>query len=133
MSAFIDTSAFYAVLDRDDGNHAAAREVWFRLLSEHVPLLTSNYVLVETYALLRARLGMRAVRRFANDVGPVVQMTWIRPEDHDAALQAFLVSGRQSTSLVDCASFQIMRRMGISEAFAFDRHFRQQGFRVIVA
>ena len=32
MSVFIDTSAFYAVMDADDDRHAAARGEWERLL-----------------------------------------------------------------------------------------------------
>jgi len=31
-------------------------------------------------------------------------------------------------SLTDCVSFVVMRERGIAEAFAFDRHFEQEGF-----
>jgi predicted nucleic acid-binding protein len=31
-------------------------------------------------------------------------------------------------SLTDCVSFVVMRERGISTAFAFDRHFEQEGF-----
>jgi len=31
-------------------------------------------------------------------------------------------------SLVDCASFVVMRELGISEALTTDRHFEQAGF-----
>lgn len=31
-------------------------------------------------------------------------------------------------SLTDCVSFVVMRERGISVAFAFDRHFTQEGF-----
>jgi predicted nucleic acid-binding protein len=62
MTVFVDTSAFYAVLDRDDANHAEAKNVWTRLVREGTTFLTSNYVLVETAALLQHRLGMAAVR-----------------------------------------------------------------------
>ena len=55
MTVFVDTSAFYAVLDRDDANHAAAEEAWRALLGEPATLLTTNYVLVETAALLQRR------------------------------------------------------------------------------
>lgn len=42
MTVFVDTSAFHAVLDRDDANHEAARAVWERLLRGSAALLTSN-------------------------------------------------------------------------------------------
>jgi predicted nucleic acid-binding protein len=34
-------------------------------------------------------------------------------------------------SLTDATTFAIMERLGIVEAFSFDRHFRQYGFLVI--
>jgi predicted nucleic acid-binding protein len=63
MTVFVDTSALYAVLDRDDANHLAARETWRRLLLDpSALLLTHNYVLVETAALLQNRRGIDVVR-----------------------------------------------------------------------
>ncbi len=64
MTVFVDTSAFYAVLDRDDANHSAARETWERLLRGAAVLLTSNYVLLETSTLVQHRLGVAALRAF---------------------------------------------------------------------
>ena len=41
MTVFVDTSAFYAGIDRDDESHASARETWLRLLREGHVLLTT--------------------------------------------------------------------------------------------
>jgi len=127
---FIDTSAFYAILDRDDRAHAAARAVWISLLSpaSTASLITSNYVLVESFALIQARLGIDAVREFNDAMLPVIVSHWVTEQDHTAAVDAVLTSGRRGLSLVDCSSFRIMRRLGIQRAFAIDRHFREQGF-----
>ena len=40
-----------------------------------------------------------------------------------------LASRKRSVSLVDCVSFAFMRRHAIKTAFAFDRHFLNQGFK----
>ena len=125
---FVDTSAFYALLDRDDAHHAEARASWIKALESAERLLTSNYVVVETTALLQHRLGIAAVRAFTQDVLAVAEVEWMTPEDHAAASAAHLLAGRRDLSLVDCASFQIMRRIGMRRAFAFDEDFRQQGF-----
>ena len=130
---FVDTSALYAVLDRDDQAHESARDAWIGWLSDErdISLLTSNYVLVESFALLQSRLGIEAVRAFHDDLLPVLQLQWTTPEDHEIATQALLLAGRRQLSLVDCTSFQLMRRLGVSQAFAFDRHFEEQGFELL--
>ncbi|MBW1698131.1 MAG: hypothetical protein JRH18_09280 [Deltaproteobacteria bacterium] len=40
---FVDTSAFYALMDRSDRNHSKAALLWKHLLQEEYYLLTSNY------------------------------------------------------------------------------------------
>jgi predicted nucleic acid-binding protein len=48
--------------------------------------------------------------------------------DHQAGLAALLTAGSRPLSLVDCVSFETMRTIGLHVAFAFDRHFAEQGF-----
>jgi predicted nucleic acid-binding protein len=131
MRAFADTSGLYATLDADDQNHDRARTTWARLLERDGLLDTTNYVIVESLALVQHRLGIDAVRTFVADVRPVLRVEWITPEDHEGAVQGVLAAGRRSLSLVDCTSFAVMRRLGVDEVFAFDRHFGEQGFRTL--
>ena len=128
MTVFVDTSAFYAIFDRDDSNHDRARQVWTRLLGEAANLLTSNYILVETSALMQNRLGVAALRAFQEDVVPLLRVDWISEQRHRTAVEAVLAAGRRKLSLVDCVSFQTMRQYGVRAAFCFDDHFREQGF-----
>jgi len=44
---------------------------------------------------------------------------------------ALLTAAARDLSLVDCVSFAIMRERNLDTAFAFDRHFTQQGFTCI--
>jgi len=128
MIAFVDTSAVYAVLDRDDKNHPASLAIWKRLLEGDAILVTSNYVLVETCALVQHRLGLEAIRAFQQQIAPVLTIEWISPAQHDSAVAAVLAASRKNLSLVDCVSFAVMRQAGIRGAFAFDSHFVEQGF-----
>ena len=127
---FADTSALYAVLDRDDANHARAAALWPKLPRES-SLVTHNYVLVETAALVQHRLGMAAARAFASEIVPLLTIEWIDERRHRAAQQAVLTAARKKLSLVDCASFLVMRERGIGQAFCLDVHFKEQGFEVI--
>jgi predicted nucleic acid-binding protein len=131
MRIFIDTSAFYALLDRDDENHRRAKSTWIDLLSNENTFLTSNYVLVETFALLQHRLGMEAVRGFQNDILPLVNIEFVLSEIHRSAVSALLSVSRRNLSLVDFVSFEMMRTLEMKTAFVFDPHFKEQGFNIL--
>lgn len=128
MTVFLDTSGLYAVLDRDDANHPRAKPAWAEWLRGGAVFLTHNYVLLETAALLQHWIGMAAVCALYEDVMPLLQIDWISEEQHRAGMEAVLAAARKQLSLVDCMSFQVMRRRGLSTAFCFDSHFREQGF-----
>jgi predicted nucleic acid-binding protein len=131
MTIFIDTSAFYALIDRDDANHQKGKRAWIDILEAGHTLMTTNYILVETFALLQSRLGLDAVRGFQEDVVPLIHVEFITPELHRSGIAALLSASRRRLSLVDCVSFEVMRYSGIKSAFTFDSHFNEQGFRVI--
>jgi predicted nucleic acid-binding protein len=133
VSLFVDTSALYAAMDRDDEFHGRAGAHWRECLAGSEVLVTSNYILVETLALVQSRLGMEALRLLASDVVPALEIEWVSVDDHRAALEAVLAANRRSLSFVDCASFQVMRRLGLRSAFTFDAHFVEQGFQVTPA
>ena len=131
MIIFIDTSAFYAVFDSDDENHLKARRIWNELLSDEHTIVTSNYVLVEAFALIQHRLGLDAVRVFQEDVLPLISIEWVTEAAHRSGVSALLAASRRKLSLVDCVSFDLMRALGIKTVFAFDPHFAEQGFKRI--
>ncbi len=133
MTLFVDTSALLAFLDADQPRHADVTEAWRRALNDHDSLVTSNYVLVETFALVQRRLGLDALRALAGDLVPLLQPLWVDEELHGAAMAALFTAGRRKLSLVDCTSFELMRRHGIAAALSLDADFAQQGFRLLPA
>ena len=128
----VDTSALYAVLDRDDVNHAAAAAEYANLL-DRAELLTHSYVVVETSALVQRRLGMEAVRAMTDDLLPACDLVWVDEPLHRAATAALVAAADRDVSLVDWTSFELMRQRGVSEAFAFDDDFAKQGFTLLPA
>ncbi len=128
MTVYIDTSAILAVIDADDRWHKAAKAQWRSLLTSDATLVCSNYILVETYALVQRRLGIEAVRLLATDIEPMLRVVWVDETIHRRGEAALLAAQRKRLSLVDCISFVVMHEAGIPEAFTFDRHFAEQGF-----
>lgn len=129
MICFVDTSALLAVMDRSDRMHPAAARVWEHLLRDPShQAVTTNYVVAETIALVQSRLGIAALRAFSNDLSPVLRLIWVDRDLHEKGLAALLSQARRRLSLVDCVSFEAMRKQGIRYCFAFDGHFGEQGF-----
>lgn len=131
MTTFLDTSAVLALLDADDQRHADAEAAWSELILSNEELASSNYVLVEMFALIQRRLGMEAVRAIQEILVPLVDIEWIDAECHETAMKDFLKAFRRRLSFVDCTSFEVMRRREIPRAFAIDGHFDEHGFEQI--
>ncbi|MDO8586338.1 MAG: PIN domain-containing protein [Armatimonadota bacterium] len=131
MSAFVDTSAFIALLIAEDEHHRTAGKIWQRLVASDEQLVTSNYTLVETCALLHRRSGISTVRTFIEDLLPVVLVQWVDVELHTTGVGGMLTSGNRGPSIVDCVSFALMRKLKLRQVFTFDRHFREQGFDLV--
>jgi predicted nucleic acid-binding protein len=128
---FIDSSAFYSILDIDDKNHSKGRGFWDDLLKTDEVLFTTNYVLIETTALVQRRIGLAAVRALHDEFAPALRIEWISEEDHSRGVDAALIAGRRKLSVIDCISFRCIRRHHSSSVFTFDDHFREQGFTVV--
>jgi len=128
---FIDTSAFYALMDRSDSYHQSASKLWAHFLDKLYYLKTSNYVTVETLALLQNRLGFEAADLWSRDVLGIVETLWVDNVLHNLAVEIWFSLGRRKLSLVDCTSFIIMRHDKIEKVFGFDKHFTEHGFEVL--
>lgn len=131
MSVFVDTSAFLAVLHGSDAYHARAARIWRALVERDTDLVCTNYVLMETTALLQSRFGLNAVRDLADTIAPLLRVAFVTEDVHASAVAALLAANRRQLSLVDCVSFVTMRRLSVTRAFAFDPHFAEQGFELV--
>lgn len=127
---FVDTSGLLAFLDRSALRHADVLEVSAEILAGR-QALTHNYVLLETEALARRRLGGAAARRLLEDVVPVIEVVWVDGELHRSAVDRLLRTPRRRSSLVDHVSFEVMRRLEIRSALGLDRDFAREGFELL--
>lgn len=120
MTLFVDTSVWYAAADVGDRSNRRAKE----LLSAGEPLLTTDHVLVETWLLLRHRLGLSAADRFWDGLRQgVATIEPVGAADLEAARAIRSSFPDQGFSIVDLTSFAVMRRLGLRRAAAFDRDF----------
>ncbi|MBI2265945.1 MAG: PIN domain-containing protein [Armatimonadetes bacterium] len=123
---FLDTSGLYALADVSDAHHLQAKSIVASLKRSKRKILTTNYVLVETHALLLARLGHSMARGWLRTFNAPVENC----EHEDLKLAKEIIFSREdkSFSLADAVSFVVMERLRSKEVFAFDVHFEQYGF-----
>lgn len=123
---FVDTTAWYALLDRKDAHHTAAKR--FQAVDRR-PFATSNYVVDELLTLTKNCLGADAAVRMGEQIfaQQIARLYTITPDLEQAAWSIFRRFADKGFSFTDCTSFALMEQAGIDVAFAFDTHFRQYG------
>ena len=128
--SFVDTSAFYALLDAEDPHHRKSVGLFTQLGQSRTRLLTSNHVLFETYSLILNRLGRRLAHAWLKTFAIHVERA--TAQDEERAVQIVLRYRDKDVSLVDASSFALMERLGLRTAVAYDPHFRQYGRFVVL-
>lgn len=129
-SVFIDTSAYYALADKNDVNHKKARIFFEKLLLYQTTLITHNYVLVECSALMLHRLGLVVTKTFLNEA-TMFDVVWINESIHSQSFEYFSKRKKRKLSFVDCVSSVVMRQKNITAAFAFDSDFTKEGLTLL--
>ena len=125
----MDTSAVYALIDRDDTYHRKAVSLLRSLLRRGLKPLLTNFIVAESHALLLSRLGPEIARDW------LLHQIWaVEPvslQDEEKARGIIRRYTDKTFSYTDATSFAVMERLGIHEAFAFDPHFRQYGLKLL--
>ena len=132
----VDSRAWYALADNRERHHGDAVRLFSRVTKgEFGRILTTDYVLDETYTLLRMRLGTEAVRALRGLLSGSsnLQMVRVSERDFDHALDLMLAHSDKRWSLTDCTSFVLMRELEIGRAFTFDHNFFEDGFQALPA
>ena len=127
----VDTGFVLALINTRDKYHAQALELGDRY--EGFPLLVTTAVLLEIgNALARGfkEQAVAVIERFLNsDEVEVVQLS---SSLFEKAFALYRQYQDKDWGMVDCVSIVVMRDAGIRQALAFDNHFSQAGFEVLI-
>jgi predicted nucleic acid-binding protein len=129
---FIDTSAWDAIEDSGDANHEAAM-IFKDEIANRYELITSNYILDETYTLLLINIGYERTVTFHRQLemlikAGVLQVVQLSENIEEKAWNIFEKYNQDKCwSFTDCTSYAAMKELDIDEVFSFDRHFGQMG------
>lgn len=124
MNIYIDTGAFFAFSDNTDEHHRRASN-YARQMRGANRFVTSSYVVVETWLLIRNKLGYNAALDFLERVRRGgAQVVDVNAADLDHAAKILVAFADQQFSPVDAVSFVVMERIRLDTVFSFDAHFR---------
>jgi predicted nucleic acid-binding protein len=126
---FVDTSAWFAYVNKAEPQHAAVAKTLER---RGEVLLTTNWVLAETLTLARRKLGHPAAVRLSRSLREsAVELVAVGAPDEEQAWQLFQERDDKPYSFTDCTSFVVMRALGIDRVATLDADFLQEGFKVL--
>ena len=131
MSArvFVDTSAYFALTDRRDNNHALAEATARRFTQEGAELYTTNFIMAETHALLLNRIGRdiaaQVLERLYASETRILRAT---ESDERRAREIIAQHRDKDYSFADAISFVVMQRPHLQHVWTYDQHFSQFGF-----
>jgi predicted nucleic acid-binding protein len=120
LSAFVDTSVWFAAANSRDRYNARAK----RLLADIVAPIMTDQILVETWRLLNSRVHRQAAENFWSAIrGGAAALEKVTLADLEAAWAIGEVFPDQHFSLVDRTSFAVMERLGLTRVASFDDDF----------
>lgn len=131
---FVDTGYWIALIDENDDLASTALYFSERITSSS--LYTSEMVLTEVLnyfskaGTTARQAAVHLIREILNnqDITVVPQTSTL----FLSALTRYADSQDKHWSHTDCASFEIMREKGITQALAHDKHFIQAGFHALM-
>lgn len=130
----VDTSGYYALIDRRDPVHERARATVAALARQGRRLIVTDYAVSETVTLARARGGTNAALRVLDLIEQSVafRVERIDAGRFDATKSFYRKHADRDYSFADCASFVVMRELGLRQALTTDRHFPEAGFEALL-
>ncbi len=129
---FADTAGWGHLVDPSQAYHRRAAIIYRRARQQGQKFITTNYILTEVVALLTSplRIPRPAIVAFIAGLkaSPHVEIVHVDAPLDEQAWQLLTQRQDKDWSLVDCASFVVMRQHNLLEAFTTDEHFEQAGF-----
>src|SRR5512143_64452 len=127
-----DSAGWLAMYDERDKYHHAAKRSFNAVLDQQISFLVTDYLIAETLTLMLGRLGHRKTVAFGEWLlsTPLVQQVRLDIDLWNEAWHLFKKYDDKKFSFTDYTSFAVIRSERLVDAFTFDHHFEQMGFRL---
>jgi len=131
---FVDTSAWFALLNEKAAERPEAIATFGEIeRGGYGAPVTTDYVLDETFTLLRQRVGLEPVARLSTllQQSPSIRRVRVGDSVFEESLRLMLSRPDKKWSFTDCTSFVTMRETHIARAFTWDHNFTEAGFEIL--
>ncbi len=128
---FLDTVGILATLNTSDQWHDAALQAYHLLLKDQRDCLSTTFVFTEIGNATSRTTLRPLVSAMIDELTAKGRMIEPTSDDWREACLAYSQGYPGSAGLVDCISFQVMRRLGLKEVFSNDQHFASAGFSLL--
>ena len=127
---FLDSVYLIALEVENDQHHNEASKHWTTLFEVPLTLVTTSYVLDEIVTFLNSRRQHAKAIRVGDNLLTASNVELIHVDENlfRAGWSYFKQYADKTFSLTDCISFVLMKRLEITQALTFDKHFTQAGF-----
>jgi predicted nucleic acid-binding protein len=129
--AFLDSSAIYALADRNDTDHENVLGFYRERATEY---LTHEVILLEAFSLIAKRLHKEAAIDWIDALkrSPRLNIVPPSPELIERGWQRCARFADKEWDWIDCISFEFMEANRLRDALSLDHHFAQAGFKLLV-
>lgn len=124
---FVDTSAFYAMVNRGEKNH---KKIAGFIEKKKNLLVTTNFIFAETLSLITKRLGKNIAIKFGEGLRDSrrIKIFFLSEEYQEEAWNLFFEYRDKDFDYIDATCFTFMKKIGITKALTLDKHYNQMSF-----
>lgn len=130
-AVFVDTSAWFSLLNEKDKQHEKIKNIYQALLENNNTLILSNQILGETFTLIRYKIKNNNLPfKFIDLISKSIMIKKIHIEEktEKRAIKILENYKDQKFSYVDATSFAVMNSLELKYALSLDSHFAAAGF-----
>lgn len=129
-SIFVDTSAFYAMVNKGEVHHKKIRDF---ITKSKALFITTNLIFAETISLITKRLGKKVAADFGKGLqnSSRLNIYYLAEDYQKEAWDLFVRYKDKDFDYIDATCFTFMKKMGINKALSFDRHYKQMNFEML--
>ncbi len=130
---FVDTWGWLTLRDRREEKHAEAKKTFDGAVAGRGGIITTDFVLDETFTLLFRRLAFNEARDSMTilsesiEAGEIVSVPISSPRFKAAQALRLKFKDKPDISFTDLCSMVVMRELGVRKILTEDAHFEHVG------